>query len=104
MDAAHPVPKEPAPEPIDESAPAAAAEHPDVLLRLRLVHGQLGGVIHMMEQSRASAEVLTQLAAITHALHRAGYRLVADELGRRPDDEQPADRTADLERLFLALG
>jgi DNA-binding FrmR family transcriptional regulator len=54
----------------------------DALARLRRVHGQLGGVIHMMEQDRSTTEVLTLLAAVTHALHRAGFRMVADELER----------------------
>lgn len=80
--------------------------HADTLARLRRVYGQLGGVLHMLEQNRSSAEVLTQLAAVTHGLHRAGYRMVAEELERvRADGSAPDRPTAELlEKLFLALG
>ena len=81
-------------------------ERDDGLTRLRKAHGQLGGLIHMIEDGRDSAEVLTLLAAVTHALHRAGFRLIADGLERCRDN--PADNCGpdmeQLERLFLALG
>jgi DNA-binding FrmR family transcriptional regulator len=78
----------------------------DVLDRLRRVHGQLGGLIQMIETGRDCTEVLTLLAAITHGLHRAGYRMVAAGLERCLDDPDGPDTvaTAKLEKLFLALG
>jgi DNA-binding FrmR family transcriptional regulator len=80
--------------------------HVDALARLRRVHGQLGGVIHMLEQNRPSTDVLTQLAAVTHALHRAAFRMVADELERRGNSDGEGNRSSadELEKLFLALG
>jgi DNA-binding FrmR family transcriptional regulator len=80
--------------------------HDDALARLRRVHGQLGGVIHMMEQDRSTTEVLTLLAAVTHALHRAGFRMVADELERCRNTPDGCDglNTDQLEKLFLSLG
>ena len=78
----------------------------DALARLRRAHGQLGGLIDMIEEGRSSAEVLTLLAAVTHALHRAGFRLVADGLRACCDDPRAAEGTSieQLEKLFVALG
>lgn len=87
-----------------DAAPVAVRSH--VLTRLRTVHGQLGGAIHMLEQDRSSADVLTQLAAVTHALQRAGYQMVVDEIRVRQGDSSPDDRAAieRVEKLFLAFG
>ncbi len=81
-------------------------ERDDALDRLRRVHGQLGGLIHMIEDGRDTTEVLTLLAAVTHALHRVGFRLVADGLQRCRDETGSHDgaSTEQLEKLFLALG
>lgn len=59
----------------------------------------------MIEEGRDCAEVLTLLAAITHALQRAGFRIVADGLERglsSPHGDGPS--TEELEKLFLSLG
>jgi DNA-binding FrmR family transcriptional regulator len=60
----------------------------------------------MVEEGRDCADVLTLLAAITHALHRAGYRMVAAGLERCLSDTDGPDptATAQLEKLFLSLG
>jgi DNA-binding FrmR family transcriptional regulator len=78
----------------------------DALARLRRVHGQLGGLIHMMEEQRSTTEVLTLLAAVTHALHRAGFRMVAAELEHCRDKPDGCDglNTDQREKLFLSLG
>jgi DNA-binding FrmR family transcriptional regulator len=87
----------------DDSAGQNARE--EALVRLRRAHGQLGGVIHMMEDRRRSGEVLTQVAAVLHALHRAAFKLVVAELEYcRADPTADSTRTAELERLFVALG
>jgi len=80
----------------------------DVVVRLRRVQGQLGGVVQMIEDGRACQDVVTQLAAASHALDRAGFRIVASGLRQCLLDENAgspeaqADR-AELERLFLSL-
>jgi len=78
-----------------------------VLNRLRRAHGQLGGVISMIEQGRDCKEVVTQLAAVSKALDKAGFKIVATGLrqcltGETPDDQAPMTE-AELEKLFLAL-
>ena len=58
----------------DEDAIAA------VLNRLRRAQGQLSGVISMIEQGRDCKDVVTQLAAVSRALDRAGFKIVATGL------------------------
>ena len=76
-----------------------------VLARLRRAHGQLGGVIAMIEQGRSCKDVVTQLAAVSKALDRAGFKIIASGLRdciTRPGD-QPAASIDELEKLFLSL-
>jgi DNA-binding FrmR family transcriptional regulator len=76
-----------------------------VLTRLRRAHGQLGGVISMIEQGRSCKDVVTQLAAVSKALDRAGFKIIAsglrDCITRSAD--QPAMSIDELEKLFLSL-
>jgi DNA-binding FrmR family transcriptional regulator len=76
----------------------------DVLSRLRRAQGQLGGVIAMIEQGRDCRDVITQLAAVSRALDRAGFKIVASGLRECIGGARGAPLTeAELERLFLAL-
>ena len=50
------------------------------ITRLRRAEGQLGGVIRMLEQGRACKDVVTQLAAVSRALDKAGFHVVASGL------------------------
>lgn len=78
-----------------------------VLSRLRRAQGQLGGVINMIEQGRDCKDVVTQLAAVSKALDRAGFKIVATGLREciSADAEGNARplTEAELEKLFLAL-
>ena len=51
-----------------------------VLNRLRRAQGQLAGVISMIEHGRDCKDVVTQLAAVSRALDRAGFKIVATGL------------------------
>ena len=79
----------------------------DVIKRLRRAEGQIRGVIGMLEDGRDCADVVTQLAAVSRALDRAGFKVIASGLQQcvtAADDGR--DQTADLERmekLFLSL-
>ncbi|AZG46074.1 metal-sensitive transcriptional regulator [Gordonia insulae] len=78
-----------------------------VLNRLRRAHGQLAGVISMIEQGRDCKDVVTQLAAVSRALDRAGFKIVATGLrqcltGEVPGNSEPMTEEQ-LEKLFLAL-
>ncbi|HZK36043.1 MAG TPA: metal-sensitive transcriptional regulator [Aeromicrobium sp.] len=48
-----------------------------VLNRLRRAQGQLAAVITMIEAGRDCKDVVTQLAAVSKALDRAGFTIVA---------------------------
>jgi len=84
------------------------AQLEDVLGRLKRVQGQVGGIIRMIDEGRDCSDVVTQLAAASRALDRAGFKIIAtgmrqcmvkvtDDVGTRRLDE------AELERLFLTL-
>jgi len=76
-----------------------------VIRRLKRAQGQIGGVIKMIEDGRDCADVVTQLAAASRALDRAGFKIIATGLvqcAASPDGAADADR-ARLERLFLSL-
>ena len=79
------------------------------LSRLRRAQGQLGGVIAMIEQGRSCRDVVTQLAAVSRALDRAGFKIVASGLRdciTRPEAQladTPAMSIDELEKLFLSL-
>ena len=69
--------------------------------------GQLAGVIAMIEQGRDCKDVVTQLAAVSRALDRAGFKIVATGLrecmtGAAANGDK-AMTEAELEKLFLAL-
>ena len=86
----------------DEDSTAA------VLNRLRRAQGQLAGVISMIEQGRDCKDVVTQLAAVSRALDRAGFKIVATGLrecasGAGAQGRQQPMTEAELEKLFLAL-
>jgi DNA-binding FrmR family transcriptional regulator len=78
-----------------------------VLNRLRRAQGQLAGVISMIEQGRDCKDVVTQLTAVSRALDRAGFKIVATGLrdcitGSSASGGPPLTE-AELEKLFLAL-
>ena len=86
----------------DEDAIAA------VLNRLRRAQGQLAGVISMIEQGRDCKDVVTQLAAVSKALDRAGFKIVATGLrecviGAAADGAEAPMTQAEFDKLFLAL-
>ncbi|MFS8102508.1 metal-sensitive transcriptional regulator [Lentzea alba] len=77
----------------------------DVVKRLRRVQGQVGGLVQMIESGRDCKDVITQLAAASRALDRAGFKLIASGLEQCISDgsEQSVADRAQLEKLFLAL-
>jgi CsoR family transcriptional regulator, copper-sensing transcriptional repressor len=82
------------------------ADMDDVLKRLRRAEGQIGGVIRMIEDGRDCADVVTQLAAVSRALDRAGFKIIATGLRQCMTAEGEGERDLDeakLERLFLSL-
>lgn len=77
----------------------------DVRKRLRRAQGQVGGLIQMIDEGRDCRDVIIQLAAVSRALDRAGFRLIASGLEQclSDDSEQGAADREQLEKLFLTL-
>ncbi len=79
--------------------------------RLRRARGQLDSVITAIESGASCKEVVTQLSAVSSALNRAGYKIVAtamrDCISGPAEDAAFNDAevltTEDLEKLFMML-
>ncbi|MCX4769215.1 metal-sensitive transcriptional regulator [Streptomyces sp. NBC_01260] len=86
----------------------AADELKSVLNRLKRAQGQIAGIIKMIEEGRDCEDVITQLAAVSRALDRAGFAIIATGLQQCMADggQAAGDRDqmrARLEKLFLSL-
>ena len=79
----------------------------EALTRLKRARGQLNAVIEMMETGQDCREALTQLAAVSKAIDRAGFKIIASGMrhcnAARERGESPEMTEAELEKLFLAL-
>lgn len=73
------------------------------IARLRRAEGQIGGVIRMLEQGRDCKDVVMQLAAVSRALDKAGFSVVASGLKQCLSDPESDLDLAQLEKLFLSL-
>ena len=75
-----------------------------VVKRLKRAQGQIGGVLKMIDDGRECQDIVTQLAAVSKALDRAGFAVIA--LGLRQCIADPESDEMDLgsmEKLFLSL-
>ncbi|REE03257.1 metal-sensitive transcriptional regulator [Citricoccus nitrophenolicus] len=80
-----------------------ATEMTPVLNRLRRAQGQLSAVVRMLEEGRDCKDVVTQLSAVSKALDRAGFAIIASGLEQcLANPEENLDKK-DLEKLFLSL-
>ncbi len=73
--------------------------------RIKRAQGQLAGVLRMLEEGRECEDVVTQLAAVSRALDRAGFSIVATGLQQcltKGDDVNSLD-VQKMEKLFLSL-
>ncbi|TAM88079.1 MAG: transcriptional regulator [Jatrophihabitans sp.] len=83
---------------------ALPTENRDAIVkRLRRAQGQIGGVLRMIEDGRDCEEIVTQLAAASRALDRAGVAIIASGLRRCLVEDPSGVDAATLERLFLTL-
>ncbi|MFP3712112.1 metal-sensitive transcriptional regulator [Puerhibacterium sp. TATVAM-FAB25] len=80
-----------------------------ILNRLRRARGQLNAVIDAVENGGSCRDVVTQLAAVSSALDRAGFAVIATAMKDCLADPETTARTEDgltteeLEKLFLTL-
>ena len=73
----------------------------DVIVRLRRAQGQIGGVIQMIEEGRDCKDIVTQLAAASRALDRAGFKIVAAGLQQCILEEQDGSGQAEIGRAHV---
>ena len=77
-----------------------------VINRIKRAQGQLAGVLKMLEEGRECEDVVTQLAAVSKALDRAGFAIVASGLQQcllAGDGEVDLLDVKKMEKLFLSL-
>ncbi len=76
-----------------------------VINRIKRAQGQLAGVLRLIEEGRDCEEVVTQLAAVSKALDRAGFAIVASGMQQCfvAGDSVDAADVKKMEKLFLSL-
>ena len=81
-----------------------------VVNRLKRAQGQLSGVVRMLEEGRPCEDVVTQLSAVSRALDRAGFAIIASGMRQclvtpadSEDGQTPTLDVQKLEKLFLSL-
>ena len=81
------------------------SEMTSVINRVKRAQGQLAGVLRMMEEGRDCEDVVTQLAAVSRALDRAGFAIVATGLQQCLTNGEGTDSVdvKKMEKLFLSL-
>ncbi len=73
--------------------------------RLKRAQGQLAAVVRMLDEGEDCENVVIQLAAVSRALDRAGFAVIATGLKQCIADDGGVHGldTQKLERLFLSL-
>lgn len=74
--------------------------------RLKRARGQLDAVIRMLEEDADCEATVTQLAAVSKAVDRAGFLVISHGLREcleAPEGDPRRDRMDRLERVFLSL-
>jgi DNA-binding FrmR family transcriptional regulator len=75
-----------------------------VVNRIKRAQGQLSGVLRMLEEGRDLQEIVNQLKAVSRALDRAGFAIIANELRESARKGSVTEEELDqLERFFLSL-
>ena len=89
-----------------ELAGAIAALQPDGMI-LTPPHSQNPVIIRMLDEGRDCEDVVTQLSAVSRALDRAGFAVIASGMKQcmvpGADPEESTLDVAKLEKLFLSL-
>ena len=75
----------------------------EVIARLRRARGQIEGVINMIETGRNCKDIVTQLAAASKAVDRAGFKIVANGIRQCSNEDNAPMTPEELEKLFLSL-
>ncbi len=85
----------------------AQKQHRAIVNRLKRAQGQLNSVIASVEAGGDCRQVVTQLSAVSGAIDKAGFAIIAQAMqvciatGDNPGEDAPT--VAELEKLFLSL-
>ena len=76
-----------------------------IMTRIKRAQGQLGGIIRMLEEGRNCDEIVTQMSAVSKAVHTAAFTLISASLEEciiegRSDQKAVSEK---LRKLFLSL-
>ncbi len=87
-----------------DSAEDLIAQQRKIVNRLRRAEGQLSAVIRAVESGAECRDIVIQLSAVSKALDRAGFAIVASAMRNCLADPEDSSMTPDeLEKLFLTL-
>ncbi len=79
----------------------------DVVNRLRRIQGQVAGIVTMIDEGRDCSDVMVQVAAVSRAIDRAGFKIIHAELQAcavaSQNGEEPPMSMERIEKLFLTL-
>ncbi|MCX6497704.1 MAG: metal-sensitive transcriptional regulator [Arthrobacter sp.] len=80
-----------------------SSELTPVINRLKRAQGQLAAVTRMLEEGRDCKDIVTQLAAVSKALDKAGFAIIASGLEQCITRDDTSMDKKELEKLFLSL-
>ena len=81
------------------------AEMTPVINRIKRAQGQLNGILRMLEEGRECGDVVTQVAAVSRALDKAGFAIVSIGIQQAMNSAEGI-KSLDMQRmekLFLSL-
>ncbi|CAN5307123.1 metal-sensitive transcriptional regulator [soil metagenome] len=89
---------------------ALSNDQRSILNRLKRARGQLGAIINSLEDGTDCSQAITQLAAVSNAISRAGFAIISSEMRdcvRRDSSDKPAGGNpltmSQIEHLFITL-
>jgi DNA-binding FrmR family transcriptional regulator len=89
---------------VTQAAAPTSTSTTQVVNRIKRAQGQLSGVLRMLEEGRELQEIVNQLKAVSRALDRAGFAIIAGELRESVRRGAVSDEDLDqLEKFFLSL-
>jgi DNA-binding FrmR family transcriptional regulator len=65
----------------DQAPYGYSAHREEYVLRLKRIEGQVRGIARMVEEDKYCIDILTQVSAVTKALHAVSLGLVEDHIG-----------------------
>lgn len=81
------------------------AQLAQITLRVKRAHGQMGAIVRMLDEGRSCDEIVTQMSAVSKAVHTAAFMLISSSLRECLADPgvDSEDVARKLQKLFLSL-